>query len=126
MSEVQYTPETYNQVIINKSESLAVIDDLYAAYPTMTFDDKIIAMEIISNLKTINDEYDKYIIVYQMKAKDKNKKTSYTAIEGDTLPRIADKFTGDTGNWIKLYEYNNLNDTLLSAGDIILIPDNFN
>lgn len=125
MSEINFTPEVYNDAISHKKYNEDLIAELYASYATMTFDDKLIAMELISNLKILNDEYDKYILVYQSKIKNDKRKTFYTVIEGDTLQRIAVKYSGDANNWTKIYEYNHLTDTILSPGDSIEIPEKF-
>lgn len=125
MSDIEYTQEQYNDAISNKQYNEDLIAELYASYPTMTFDDKLIAMEIINNVKMMNDEYDKYIIIYQSKIKNDKRRTVYTVIEGDTLQRIAVKFSGNPNNWTKIYDYNHLNDIMLSPGDAIQIPEKF-
>lgn len=41
---------------------------------------------------------------------------------GDNLQKIAIKFYGDADNWKKIYDYNNLQDTVLINGTILEIP----
>lgn len=115
----------YNDANTSKKYNEDLIAELYGSYPTMTFNDKMIAMELISNLKAINYEYDKYIIIYQNEIKNDKRRSFYTVIEGDTLQRISLKFSGDPNNWIKIYEYNHLIDIILSPGDSLEIPEKF-
>jgi LysM repeat protein len=118
-----YSQEIYNEIVANKSFNEALIDEIYGSYDSMTFDDKLIAIEIIADLKLLNDEYNKYIIVYQQNVKTNKSKSQYIVIEGDTLQKIAYKYTGSIDNWQKIYLYNGLKDIKLTAGDIINIPE---
>lgn len=43
-------------------------------------------------------------------------------IEGDTLQKIAVKFYGNSNDWKKIYDYNNLSSTQLQAGTLLQIP----
>lgn len=122
---INLNQEMYNDANTSKKYNEDLIAELYGSYPTMTFNDKMIAMELISNLKAINYEYDKYIIIYQNEIKNDKRRSFYTVIEGDTLQRISLKFSGDPNNWIKIYEYNHLIDIILSPGDSLEIPEKF-
>lgn len=120
-----YSQDVYNLVTKTKQENEEYINELQATLNNSVFDDKIQILEEIDALKVINIEYEKYIIIYNSKLEKSPGKTKYTIMEGDTLPRIAHKITGDWRNWQEIYTYNDLNDLKLMPGDILEIPESF-
>ena len=119
---IEYTQDIYNDIVVAKKYNEELIEELYGAYATMTFNEKLIAMDVVDYLKSLNDEYDKYIIAYQRKIKEDRSQDEYIVVEGDTLPRISQMFTGSPDNWVKLFEYNELSDMVLTPGDTIKVP----
>jgi nucleoid-associated protein YgaU len=123
MAGVVYSQDVYNLVVETKEYNETYINELYAAMPSFTFMEKFKALQTIDALKTCNLEYEKYILTYQDQINVVKKKNEYVVLEGDTLQRIAYKTTGDIANWEKIYRLNNLQDILLSPGDILLVPE---
>jgi nucleoid-associated protein YgaU len=123
MSNIVYAQEVYNAVSAQKTLNEQIISDLYNEYPSMQFSDKLVASELINELKKLNDEYTKYMLIYSMRVQSQKTKNDYIIIEGDTLPRIAAKTLGDQSKWQEIYNYNNLQDLLLVPGDVLKIPE---
>jgi nucleoid-associated protein YgaU len=119
---IVYNKEVYNQVTETLTENQAYIEELYVAFSSMSFEEQLIATDVIDNLKTLNYEYEKYIIVYEAKVEEKNQNTDYVIIYNDTLPRIAQKTLGDFGRWQEIFDLNNLKDIYLVEGDVLRIP----
>lgn len=114
----------YNEVIETKIENEQLIEDLYASFDNFTAEEKMAAIEIIYNLKVINEEYEKYIVIYNQFVSPDEVADEYIIIYGDTIASIAAKETGDYNNWKKIMEFNQLKDANLVVGDVLLIPRN--
>lgn len=112
----------YNEVYEAKIESEQLIEDLYASFNNFTAEEKMAAIEIIYNLKIINEEYQKYIVIYNQAVQPEVQSSEYIIIYGDTIASIAAKETGDFNNWKKIMEFNQLTDPNLIVGDVLLIP----
>lgn len=123
MANINYSQELYTRIIEHKKELEEYISELYSGYDSFSFKDKIIAVEIIDDLKEIIFEYDKYIAAFQNISVASGSQREYVIIEGDTLPSIAAKTTGVFTNWLKIYKYNGLGDIKLIPGDILKIPE---
>lgn len=114
--------DIYNQVVAEKLANEQTIKDIYANFNNYIQEDKVIALEIVSNLNIINEEYQKYIVLYNRAITDERQSDEYIVIFGDTIHSIAQKMTGDYNNWKKLMRFNNLSDINLEIGQVILIP----
>lgn len=114
--------DIYNQVVAEKLANEQTIKDIYANFNNYIQEDKVIALEIVSNLNIINEEYQKYITLYNRAITDERQSDEYIVVFGDTIHGIAQKMTGDYNNWKKLMRFNNLSDINLEIGQVILIP----
>lgn len=124
MSDIVYTQEVFNLVNDTIKYNEAYIKEIYASYAMFTQDEKKKALELINSLKMLNHEYEKYCIVYnQLYANDVKTQNEYVVIQGDTLPRVANKVFGDFSRWQEIYRHNNLSDIHLTPGDILRIPE---
>lgn len=112
----------YNDVYATKIENEQLIEDLYASFDNFTAEEKMAAIEIIYNLKIINEEYTKYIVIYNQAVQPEIQSSEYIICYGDTIVSIAAKETGDFNNWKKIMEFNQLTDTNLVVGDVLMIP----
>lgn len=119
---IEYTQSRYNQIVAAKIENENAINDLYANFDNFTQDDKFIALEIIDNLNIINEEFTKYIAVYNTIEQQLEQDLEYVVSMGDTILSIAQKMTGDYNNWKEIMRFNNLSDIDLEVGTILLIP----
>lgn len=122
MSKVILDKDIYNEVNAAKLYNENVIADLYSNFNNYTMDEKQSAIEIIYNLKIINDEYEKYIIIYNSQINQSKRTNEYISCEGDTWQSIAQRQTGDYNNWKKIMEFNNITDIYLESGVSIKIP----
>lgn len=116
----------YTLIVQYKNDLQNYINELYASFPNYTFQEKFNASKIITELKIILFEYQKFIIAYQNQIKTLVVNNSYTVKQGDTLPGIAVRVLGDLNRWKDIYRYNNMTDIMLNAGDVILIPQKQN
>lgn len=121
--EYSFTPDEYSWIIEDKQNVEECIEEIYAEFSNMVMSDRVIAADIIEDLKTIVYEYEKYIIIYHRLEEVESIKHQYTIIEGDTLIRIAQNLTGDPTKWKNIYQYNNLHDIKLIPGDVLNIPE---
>jgi hypothetical protein len=119
---IEYTQTRYNQIVAAKIENENAISDLYANFDNFTQDDKFIALEIIDNLNIINEEFTKYIAVYNTIEQQLEQDLEYVVSMGDTILSIAQKMTGDYNNWKEIMRFNNISDIDLEVGTILLIP----
>lgn len=118
------TKQIYNEISENKIENESIINELYSNFNNFTMAEKQSAIEIIYNLKIINDEYNKYIVIYNATIQDERRNEEYITIYNDTFQSIAAKMTGDPNNWKAIMKYNNITDLYLEPGTVILIPLN--
>lgn len=116
--------EIYNQVIAQKLANEQTITELYANFDNFTQEEKFIALDMITDFNIINEEFQKYIVIYNQSVQSENHSNEYIVISGDTIHSIAQKETGDYQNWKKIMEFNSLSDLELEVGTIILIPRN--
>jgi hypothetical protein len=119
---IEYTQTRYNQIVAAKIANENAISDLYANFDNFTQDDKFIALEIIDNLNIINEEFTKYIAVYNTIEQQLEQDLEYVVSMGDTILSIAQKMTGDYNNWKEIMRFNNISDIDLEVGTILLIP----
>ena len=119
---IEYTKSKYNEIISAKIANENSISDLYANFDNFSQDDKFIALEIIDNLNIINEEFNKYIAVYNTIEQSDEQDLEYVVSLGDTILSIAQKMTGDYNNWKEIMRFNNLSDIDLEIGSILLIP----
>jgi len=118
--------EIYNLIVNQKIENEQVIADIYANFDNYTMDEKFSALEIIDNLNIANEEFQKYIVIYNAKADNSRQSEEYIVLYGDTIQSIAQKVTGNYENWKKIMVFNNLSDVDIEPGTIILIPEDIN
>lgn len=118
-----YTSELYTKAVQYKQELEDYINELYVSYNNFTFEDKLVVISVIDDLKEVVLEYEKYIIAYQNSNNKTKTKNDYVVVQGDTLLGISYKTTGSIENWKKIYEFNNLTDIMLSPGTILEIPE---
>ena len=122
MSKIILDKNIYNDVNDAKLYNENVIADLYSNFNNYTMEEKQSAIEMIYNLKIINDEYEKYIILYNSQINQSKRTSEYISNEGDTWQSVAAKQTGDFNNWKKIMEFNNITDIYLDSGVSIKIP----
>lgn len=121
---VNYDKTTYNLVVSLKLDNENAISDVYANFDNFTQDEKYIALEIVDSLQIINEEFSKYIAVYNSIVQDDKRTDEYIVSMGDTIFSIAQKMTGDYNNWKEIMRFNKLSDVYLEIGSVILIPQN--
>lgn len=114
--------EIYNQIVNQKIANEQTIADLYANFENFTQEEKFTALEMITDFAIINEEFQKYIIIYNQSVQNEIHSSEYIVVFGDTIHSIAQKETGDYQNWKQIMEFNNLSDIRLEVGTIILIP----
>lgn len=113
---------TYNFVIEQKAENQVTINEIYANFNNYLSDDQYLMLDIAQNLAVINEEFEKYIVVYNQSIKEQQQSFEYLVITGDTIHSIARNITGDYNNWKEILRFNNLSDLELEVGTTILIP----
>lgn len=123
MAQIVYNKEVYQLVVDQLAENERTINELYGMFGVLSNSDQIAVANLIHELKVLNYEYEKYIIVYQNTSINEKVKSEYVIIQGDTLPKIAHRLLGDNSRWQEVYNYNNLKDVVLTAGDILKIPE---
>lgn len=119
---VVYDKTSYNTVVSLKLQNENAISDIYANFDNFTQDEKYIALEIVDSLQVINEEFNKYIAVYNSIVQDDKRTDEYIVSMGDTIFSIAQKMTGDYNNWKEIMRFNKLNDINIEIGSVILIP----
>lgn len=124
MANNTITAEVFNKLLAQKKNNEEKIVELYANYENFVFSDRLLAADVIQSLKAINFEFDRAISEYRRNITNIIVQNTYTVIQGDTLPKVAFKITGDTNKWRDIYKANDLNDLVLSPGDVLLIPGN--
>lgn len=120
---IVYNKEVYQIVVDQLAENERAINELYGMFGVLSNSDQVAVANLIHELKVLNYEYEKYIIVYQSTASAEKVKNEYVVIQGDTLPKIAHRLLGDNSRWQEIYNYNNLKDVVLTAGDTLKIPE---
>jgi hypothetical protein len=121
---ISYNKNTYNSIVAAKIENEDAIRDIYANFGNFTQDDKYAALEVVDSLQIINEEFNKYIAVYNSITQNENRVNEYIVSMGDTILSIAQKETGDYNNWKELMRFNKLSDIDIEIGTVILIPQN--
>lgn len=121
---IEYTKEIYNKVVAQKLENEQAINDLYSDFNNLNQEEKFAALSIITNLEIINEEFNKYVAVYNAIVQDDKRSDEYIVITGDTIYSIAQKITGDYNNWKNILRFNKLSDIELEIGTVISIPQN--
>jgi nucleoid-associated protein YgaU len=116
--------EIYNSIVQQKIANERTIAELYASFDNFTQDEQFIAISMITDFNIINEEFQKYIVLYNNTIQEEVNSNEYIVSFGDTIHSIAQKETGDYENWKKIMEFNNLYDLDLEVGSIILIPSN--
>jgi hypothetical protein len=119
---IEYTKTKYNEIVSAKIANENAISDLYANFDSFSQYDKFLALEIIDNLNIINEEFNKYIAVYNTIEQSDEQDLEYVVSLGDTILSVAQKMTGDYNNWKEIMRFNNLSDIDLEIGSILLIP----
>jgi hypothetical protein len=118
--------EIYNLIVNQKIENEQVIAEIYANFDNYTMDEKFNALDIIDNLNIANEEFQKYIVIYNARADNAKQSEEYIVLFGDTIQSIAQKVTGNYENWKKIMVFNKLSDIDIEPGTIILIPEDIN
>lgn len=121
---VSYDKNTYNSVIAAKINNENAINDIYASFDNFTQDEKFAALEIVDSLQIINEEFNKYIAVYNSIVQSENQINEYIITSNDTIFSVAQRETGDYNNWKEIMRFNKLSDIFIEVGTIILIPQN--
>lgn len=122
MAQVNIDKTLYNNIYSYKLENDQLINDLYASFNNFTSKEKQIAIEVIYNLKIINEEYEKYIVIYNSISNSEQQADEYITLQNDNFQRVAQIMTGDFNNWKKIMEFNNLTDPYLEPGTVLKIP----
>lgn len=113
---------TYNLVIEQKTKNEAIINEIYANFNNYVPDEQYIMLDIAQNMAIINEELQKYIVIYNQSIKEQDQAFEYIVIEGDTIHSIARNMTGDYNNWKEILRFNDLSDLSLEIGTTLLIP----
>lgn len=121
---VSYDKNTYNSVITAKINNENAINDIYVSFDNFTQDEKFAALEIVDSLQIINEEFNKYIAVYNSIVQSENQINEYIITSNDTIFSVAQRETGDYNNWKEIMRFNKLSDIFIEVGTIILIPQN--
>lgn len=116
--------EIYNSIVQQKIANEQTIAELYASFDNLTQDEQFTALSMITDFNIINEEFQKYIVLYNNTVQEEVNSNEYIVSFGDTIHSIAQKETGNYENWKKIMEFNNLFDLDLEVGSIILIPSN--
>lgn len=114
----------YNEIYKEKLNNTQIIAEFYQNFDNYTFEEKFAATEIIGYLNIINEEYDKYITIYNNSILEDEQSQEYITIYGDTFQKIAAKKTGNYNNWKVIMEFNGITDPIIEPGTVILIPEN--
>ena len=114
--------DTYNFIVNQKTDNQRIINEIYANFNNYLLDDQYLMLDVAQNLAVINEELDKYIVVYNLNVKEQQQSFEYIVITGDTIHSISRNITGDYNNWKEILRFNNLSDLELEIGTTILIP----
>lgn len=115
---------TYNQVVSQKIKNETIINQIYANFENYSQDEKYEMLDICQNLAIINEEFGKYIVIYNKSVQQTEQSDEYIVVYGDTIHSISRKATGTYDNWKEILRFNNLSDLNLEIGSILLIPRN--
>lgn len=121
---VNLSKEIYNLIVEQKIANERAIAELYASFDNFTQDEKFDALSMITDFNIINEEFQKYIVIYNSTVQDEVNSNEYIVAFGDTIHSIAQKETGNYQNWKEIMEFNNLTDIELEVGSVLLIPSN--
>lgn len=121
---INFNKDIYNNIVKQKIENEQVIAQIYSEFDNYTQEEKLIALQNIDDFNIINEEFQKYIILYNQSVKNEKQSYEYIVIFGDTIQSIAQNATGDYNNWKEIMRFNNLSDINIEVGSIILIPEN--
>jgi hypothetical protein len=113
---------TYNFVVEQKVENEKLINEIYVNFNNYLPNDQYLMLDIAQNLAIINEELEKYIVVYNATAQEQQQASEYIVISGDTIHSIARNLTGDYNNWKEILRFNKLSDLELEVGSVLLIP----
>ncbi len=113
---------TYNYITERKVANETLISEIYANFNNYLPDEQYLMLDIAQNLAIINEEFEKYIVIYNTTVQEQQQAFEYMVITGDTVHSIARNLTGDYNNWKEILRFNKLSDLDLEAGSIILIP----
>lgn len=114
----------YNEVVSQKIKNETIINQIYANFENYSQDEKYEMLDICQNLAIINEEFQKYIVIYNKSVQQTEQSDEYIVIYGDTIHSISRKTTGTYENWKEILRFNNLSDINLEIGSILLIPRN--
>jgi LysM domain len=121
---LQYDKNTYNAVVAQKIKNESIINQIYANFENYSQDEKYEMLDICQNLAVINEEFQKYIVIYNRNFEQQEQSDEYIVVYGDTIHSISRKVTGNYDNWKEIMRFNNLSDINLEIGSILLIPRN--
>lgn len=113
---------TYNYITERKVANETLISEIYAKFNNYLPDEQYLMLDIAQNLAIINEEFEKYIVIYNTTVQEQQQAFEYMVITGDTIHSIARNLTGDYNNWKEILRFNKLSDLDLEVGSIILIP----
>lgn len=113
--------EDYKWVVEYYKYNTDYINALTANFNSFTKKEKPDIIQFMSDMKVINQELYKIIVVYE-KQNEKAPNSLYTVKYGDTLPLLATKFYKDFSKWENIFAANNLNDIKLEVGQTLVIP----
>lgn len=114
----------YNEVVSQKIKNETIINQIYANFENYSQDEKYEMLDICQNLAIINEEFQKYIVIYNKSVQQTEQSDEYIVVYGDTIHSISRKTTGTYENWKEILRFNNLSDINLEIGSILLIPRN--
>lgn len=114
----------YNEVVNQKIKNETIINQIYANFENYSQDEKYEMLDICQNLAIINEEFQKYIVIYNKSVQQTEQSDEYIVVYGDTIHSISRKTTGTYENWKEILRFNNLSDINLEIGSILLIPRN--
>ena len=115
------TSDDYNWAVEYKKYNEEYINFLTANFNNFTEKENEENVQFISDLKVINQELHKIIVVYE-KQNEASPNNLYTVMYGDTLLSISNKFYKDFSRWEDIFAANKLNDIMLETGQILIIP----
>lgn len=121
---LEYDKNTYNAIVEQKIKNENIINQIYANFENYSQDEKYEMLDICQNLAVINEEFQKYIVIYNRKFQQQQQSDEYIVVYGDTIHSISRKATGSYENWKEIMRFNNLSDLSLGVGTILLIPRN--
>lgn len=114
----------YNEVVNQKIKNENIINQIYANFENYSQDEKYEMLDICQNLAIINEEFQKYIVIYNKSVQQTEQSEEYIVVYGDTIHSISRRTTGNYDNWKEILRFNNLSDINLEIGSILLIPRN--